>query len=108
MKTKRRVVVTVILSAILVAAVLFAQLWSQSFYDFAHLDRATQLYIHSARNIEEPIPQVILENQEFQPLVDVLGSATVRFDGRSRLPDGMQRKICMTCTSGTLRTTNLY
>ena len=85
MKTKRRVVVTVILSAILVAAVLFAQLWSRSFYDFAHLDRATQLYIHSARNIEEPIPQVILENQEFQPLVDVLGSATVRFNGRSRL-----------------------
>lgn len=97
MKTKRRVV-TVILSAIFVAAVLFAKLWTQSFYDFAHLDRATQLYIHSARNNEEPIPQVILGNQEFQPLVNVLGSATVRFDGRSRLLRwDAKENICIKC-----------
>lgn len=78
------IAIATVLTAILVMLVSFAKLWSQSFYDFAHLDQATRLYISSVRNIEEPIPQVILEKEEFQPLVDVLGSATVRFEGRSR------------------------
>ena len=83
-KYKFRIAAVIALVLIPVALTLYAKLWSQSFYDFAHLDKATQLYIVSPRNIEEDIPQVILEKQDFQPLVDVLGSATVRFDGRSR------------------------
>ena len=83
-KSKFRIAAVIALVLIPVALTLYAKLWSQSFYDFAHLDKATQLYIVSPRNIEEDIPQVILEKQDFQPLVDVLGSVTVRFDGRSR------------------------
>ena len=83
-KSKLRIAAVIVLVLIPVVLTLYAKLWSQSFYDFAHLDKATQLYIVSPRNIEEDIPQVILEKQEFQPIVDVLGSATVRFDGRSR------------------------
>ena len=83
-KSKLRIAAVIVLVLIPVALTLYAKLWSQSFYDFAHLDKATQLYIVSPRNIEEDIPQVILEKQDFQPLVDVLGSVTVRFDGRSR------------------------
>ena len=83
-KSKFRITAVIALVLIPVALTLYAKLWSQSFYDFAHLDKATQLYIVSPRNIEEDIPQVILEKQDFQPLVDVLGSVTVRFDGRSR------------------------
>ena len=83
-KSKLRIAAVIVLVLIPVALTLYAKLWSQSFYDFAHLDRATRLYIVSARNITEDIPQVTLEKEEFQPLVDVLGNATVRFDGRSR------------------------
>lgn len=78
------IAIATVLTAILVVLVSFAKLWSQSFYDFAHLDRATRLYISSARNMEEPVSQVTLEREEFQSLADVLGGATVRFDGRSR------------------------
>lgn len=74
----------IVLVLVPVALTLYAKLWSQSFYDFAHLDRATRLYIVSVRSIEEDIPQVTLEKEEFQPLVNVIGNATVRFDGRSR------------------------
>ena len=83
-RSKLRIATVIVLVLVPVTLTLYAKLWSQSFYDFAHLDKATQLYIVSPRNIEEDIPQVILEKQEFQPIVDVLGSATVRFDGRSR------------------------
>lgn len=83
-KSKIRITIVMVLVLIPVTLALYANLWSQSFYDFAHLDSATRLYIVSARSIEEDIPQVILEKEEFQPLVDVLGNATVRFDGRSR------------------------
>lgn len=82
-KSKLRIASVIALVAIL-ALILFAKLWSQSFYDFAHLDKATRLYIVSPRNITEDIPQVTLEKEEFQPLIDVLENATVHFDGRSR------------------------
>ena len=83
-KSKLRIAAVIVLVLIPVALTLYAKLWSQSFYDFAHLDRATRLYIVSVRSIEEDIPQVTLEKEEFQPLVNVIGNATVRFDGRSR------------------------
>ena len=83
-RSKLRIATVIVLVLVPVTLTLYAKLWSQSFYDFAHLDRATQLYIVSPGKIEEDIPQVILEKQEFQPIVDVLGSTTVRFDGRSR------------------------
>lgn len=83
-RSKLRIAAVIVLVLVPIALTLYAKLWSQSFYDFAHLDRATRLYIVSARNITEDIPQVTLEKEEFQPLVDVLGNATVRFDGRSR------------------------
>ena len=79
-----RIAAVIVLVLIPVALTLFAKLWSQSFYDFAHLDRATRLYIVSPRNIEKDIPQATLEKEAFQPLGDVIGNATVRFDGRSR------------------------
>ena len=79
------VAIVLILSAFLIVLTLLCQAWSQSFYDFTRLDKATTLCVSTPwEPITADTPTVEIEKEELSEFLDLMTDASVRFDGISR------------------------